>query len=257
MGMARLPGAVADPEEMTRGRVPAAACGVDAGQRLLIAEQQRLMAGVETRRPELVQTFRRQAAGAHESQAVADAVGQLHVTFAGGAVGEETERPLMHALQIGEAALGEGAQEVERRRRLAIGAHQPRRIGRARLGREGDVVDDVAAIARQLHAVLAFGRRRARLGELAGDAPELHHRAAARIGQHHGHLQENPEEIADRVGAMLGKALGAVAALQAETRRPAAASASSCFSSRASPAKTSGGKVASSASTAASAAASG
>ena len=36
------------------------------------------------------------------------------------------------------------------------------------------------------------------------------------IGQHHRHLQEDAEEVADVVGAVLGEALGAVAALQQE-----------------------------------------
>ena len=57
---------------------------------------------------------------------------------------------------------------------------------------------------------------RARLGELAGDAADLHHRLRAGEGQHDRHLQEDAEEVADVVGAMLGKALGAVAALQQE-----------------------------------------
>ena len=38
----------------------------------------------------------------------------------------------------------------------------------------------------------------------------------AGIGQHHRHLQQHAEEIADVVGAMLGEAFGAVAALQQE-----------------------------------------
>ena len=82
--------------------------------------------------------------------------------------------------------------------------------------RERDVVDDVAAIARQFDAVDLLGRRRARLGELPGDAADLHHRQRAGIGQHHRHLQQHAEEIADVVGAVLGKALGAIAALQQE-----------------------------------------
>ena len=35
-------------------------------------------------------------------------------------------------------------------------------------------------------------------------------------GQHHRHLQEDAEEVADVVRAMLGEALGAIAALQQE-----------------------------------------
>ena len=82
--------------------------------------------------------------------------------------------------------------------------------------REGDVVDDVAAIARQLDAVDLLGVGRARLGKLPGDAADLHHRQRAGIGQDDGHLQQHAEKVADVVGAVLGKALGAIAALQQE-----------------------------------------
>ncbi len=123
----------------------------------------------------------------------------------------------MRIAEIGVAALREGAQQIERRRRLPIGFDLPARIGCARLRRERDVIDDVAAIDRQLHAVALFRRRCARLGELAGDAADLHHRRGRRIGQHHRHLQEDAEEVADVVGAVLGEALGAIAALQQES----------------------------------------
>ena len=84
-------------------------------------------------------------------------------------------------------------------------------------GGEFGAVDDVAAIDRQLDAAALLGRRGARLGELAGDAADLHHRRSRGIGQHHRHLQEQAEEIADVVGAVLGEALGAIAALQQES----------------------------------------
>src|SRR4029077_3616693 len=54
------------------------------------------------------------------------------------------------------------------------------------------------------------------LSELPGDAAELHHRRTAGVSKHHGHLQQHAEEIADGVGAMLGEALGTVAALEQE-----------------------------------------
>ncbi len=57
---------------------------------------------------------------------------------------------------------------------------------------------------------------RARLGELAGDAADLHHRLRAGEGKHHRHLQEDTEEIADIVRAMFREALGAIAALKKE-----------------------------------------
>src|SRR5438067_149516 len=45
--------------------------------------------------------------------------------------------------QVGEAALGEGAQEVQRRRRLVVGVDESVRVGLAGLGREARLVDDV------------------------------------------------------------------------------------------------------------------
>ena len=80
--------------------------------------------------------------------------------------------------------------------------------------RELGTVDDVAAIGRQLDAAALFHRRGARLGKLPGDAADLDDRRRRRIGEHHRHLQEQAEEIADVVGAVLGEALGAIAALQ-------------------------------------------
>jgi hypothetical protein len=124
---------------------------------------------------------------------------------------------LPHARQIGVAALRKGAQQIERRRRLAIGLDLPARVGRARLLGEGDVVDDVAAVARQFLAVAFLGRRGARLGELAGGAADLHHRRSGGISEHDRHLQEHAEEIANIIGAMLGEAFRAVATLQQES----------------------------------------
>ena len=47
MRAVRLAGAVADPEEMRRAAVPVAGGAIDARQRLLVGQQQRLVAGVE------------------------------------------------------------------------------------------------------------------------------------------------------------------------------------------------------------------
>ena len=214
MRLVEVAGAVADPEEMPRRRVPIAGRRIHAGHRLLVAEHQRLVARIEARGAKLRRPLRREAAGAHEAQALGDMLGKLLVAMPGGAVLDEAEIPPMHVIEIGVAALREGAQQIERRRRLPVGHQHALRVRRARFLGELDAVDDVAAIARQLLAVLHLGRRRTRLGELPGDAAELHHRRAAGIGQNHGHLQQHAEEIADGVGAMLGKALGAIAALQ-------------------------------------------
>ena len=77
-------------------------------------------------------------------------------------------------------------------------------------------VDDVAAIAGQRDAALRLGVGGARLGELAGHAADLHHRQGGAEGQHHRHLQQHAEGVADDVGGEIGEAFGAVAALQHE-----------------------------------------
>ena len=189
---------------------------IHAGHCLLVAEHQRLVAGIDARGAQLRRPLRREPAGAHEAQTLGDMLGKLLIAMPGGAVLDEAEIPPVHVIEIGVAALREGAQQIESRRRLPVGHQHPLRVGRAGFLGELDAVDDVAAIARQLLAVLHFGQRRARLGELSGDAAKLHHRRAAGISQHHGHLQQHPEEIADGVGAMLGEAFGAIAALQQE-----------------------------------------
>ncbi len=106
--------------------------------------------------------------------------------------------------------------------------------------REGDVVDDVAAIGGQADAVDGLVVGRARLGELSGDAADLDDGRGRRERHHHRHLQEHAEEVADVVGRVLFEALGAVAALQHE-RLSRLRGANARLSLRASPAKTSGG----------------
>ena len=110
----------------------------------------------------------------------------------------------------------EGAQQIQRRGRLAIGLDLPPRIGRARVRGELGAVDDVAAIARQLDAVLLLGRRGARLGELAGDAADLHHRRGRRD-------RSAPPPSAGTRGRSRGSLLAPCSARSSRrSRRPAA-----------------------------------
>ena len=54
------------------------------------------------------------------------------------------------------------------------------------------------------------------LGELPGDAPDLHDRHAQRVGQHDRHLQDDAQLLPDVVGRELLERLGAVAGLEQE-----------------------------------------
>ena len=121
MGVVGLARAVADPDHVARGGVPVARGRIDAGHRLLVAEQQRLVAGVEIGRAQLGMRLRVDADGAHEVERLGDAVGELLVALGLRAVLDEAEHPAMHVLEVGIAAGREGAQQVERRRRLAVG----------------------------------------------------------------------------------------------------------------------------------------
>ena len=146
----------------------------------------------------------------------------------------------MHLVQVGVAAGGEGAEQVQFGGGLEIAELHPRRIGRARGGREIRAVDDVAAVAGQGDPALGFGVRGARLGVLARHAAHLHHRQAGAERQHHRHLQQHAERIAQDVGGEFGKALGAVPAQQHEGSALGGA-AEAARRRRASPANTSGG----------------
>ena len=134
MGAVQLAGAVADPQHVGGGVVPVAGGGIDARHRLLVGQQQRLVAGVEIGGAQLRHRVRRDAAGRHEVQRFGDALRETFILFAGRRVRDEAQHPTMDIVQIGIAARGEGAQQIERRRRLGIGLHQALRIGHARLG---------------------------------------------------------------------------------------------------------------------------
>ena len=57
---------------------------------------------------------------------------------------------------------------------------------------------------------------RAGLGELAGDAADLHDGNAHRVGEHDRHLEDDAQLLADVVGGEVLEALGAVAGLEQE-----------------------------------------
>src|SRR6516225_5002358 len=215
-----LSGAVADPQHVRRGAAEGAGVRrVLARHLLLVAEQQRLVAGVEVGALELGMAFEIEPASLHETERLGDAVGELLVMVGLRRVLDEAERPLPHIREIGIAALHESAQQIERGGRVAIGLDLALGIRTPRRFIEVDTVDDIAVIARQLLAVPFLHRRRAWLRELAGYASDVHHRQGGGIGQHHRHLQEHAQEVADVVGAdivgaVLGEGFGAISTLQ-------------------------------------------
>ena len=107
----------------------------DAGHRLLVAEQQRLVAGEEIGASAAAASFSALMPQARMKPSVSVIRSrELLVAVALRAVLDEAQHPAVHVLEVGIAALREGAQQVQRRRRLAVGLELALRIGHARLG---------------------------------------------------------------------------------------------------------------------------
>ena len=211
--------AFADPQHVRRAVVPVAGEGVDAGERLLVAEYEGLVAGEEVDRVELFLGLGRDTARPHEAQRAVDARSELLVAAAFGARRNELAVPGVHAVQVGEAALGERAQQVQRGRRMVVRLDDARRVGSASGFGERDVVHDVAAERGERDTVNGLLGRRAGLCVLPGDSADLHHWHAGRVGERHRHLQDDPQLLADVVGARVER-LGAIAGLQQERLAP-------------------------------------
>ena len=122
----------------------------------------------------------------------------------------------MHLGEVGEAALGERAQQVQRRRRLVVALQHAGRVEGTRGGVRLVAVHHVTAEAGQLDSVHQLGRRRPRLHELAGDPAQLDHRQHRAVREHGRHLQDHLQLLADADGREVVERLGAVARLQQE-----------------------------------------
>ena len=93
----------------------------DPGHRLLEAQQQGLVRGVEGGAVDLGRGEVGDAAGLHELQRLGDPVRHVAVALALRAAVEEAQGPLVDAGERGVAALGEGAQQVQGGRGLGVG----------------------------------------------------------------------------------------------------------------------------------------
>lgn len=111
VGAIQLAGTVADPQHVGGTVVVVVGQAVTAYKRLLIVEQQRFVGREETGFAQLRRAVH--ATGAHERQGFVDTVGQLGVFLGQGGVGDEVQVPFVHLVQVGETALGRGAQQVQ------------------------------------------------------------------------------------------------------------------------------------------------
>lgn len=171
------------------------------------------MGGVELDGLELLRVG---AAGPHEVQRVVDLARQLLVALPGRGGLHEVLVPGVHLAQIGVAAGGEGAHQVERGGGGVVHPLQALGVRDAGLLVEVEAVDRVTAVRRQGHAVTGLGALGARLGVLARDTADLHDRHGGGVGEDSAHLEQGLELGPDVLGAHGVEGLGAVAALQQE-----------------------------------------
>ena len=216
VGAVDLACALADPQQVGRAVVPVTGQRVLAGQRLLVAEDQGLVAGVHVDRAEVGIGRGIDAAGLHELEGAIDLRGQPVIALAGWARGDELLVPGVHPREVGEPALGEGADEVQRRGRLVVRLDEPVGVRHPSGDVEAGAVDDVAAERGEIDITDALCRAGPGLGELAGDPTDLHDRDPHRVRQHDGHLEDDAQLLPDVVGRELLERLGAVAGLEQE-----------------------------------------
>ena len=101
----QLPGALTDPQEVPRGPVRLPGPGIDPGQRMLVLQDQRLVAGVEVHGAEDVVV---NPAGHHEGERPIDLVREVLVLHTSCRVLDEVGVPAVHAAEVGESAGDEG-----------------------------------------------------------------------------------------------------------------------------------------------------
>jgi len=141
---------------------------------------------------------------------------------------------------VGEAALGEGAQQVQRRRRLVVALQQPLGIRPPRRGGELDAVDDVATIARQLDAVdVSLGAERGLANWPAMRPTLITGKAAPKVST--TAICSSTRKVSRMLSARNSAKLSAQSPPWSRKALPSATSPSASVSRRASPAKTSGG----------------
>ena len=170
------------------------------------------MAGVELHPAELVEV---RSGRLHELDGAVDLGGETLVALVRRVL-RESLVPRVHLAEVGEPALGEGADEVQRRCRGVVALEQAGGVGLTGVLGEVVPVDDVTAVGRQGDIAARFGIARAGLGELPCHPPHLHDRHRRAVGEHDGHLEHGLDPVADLLGRRAGERLSAVAALEQE-----------------------------------------
>mmetsp|Transcript_25232 Transcript_25232/g.54844 ORF Transcript_25232/g.54844 Transcript_25232/m.54844 type:complete len:290 (-) Transcript_25232:475-1344(-) len=184
VGMVKLPGPLTAPQEVRRAIIPVPTGAVLASEGLLVVQQQALMAGVE-----LSFTHQRagrvHTAGNHELNCLIHALGQVQVGLTLRAVLHELQVPLADPSQSTIAAIREAPEQVQSGSRLIVSTDQAEGVRNACVSGELRPVDDISTVGRQFHITNLLHISRARLGELASNAAQLHNWDTTTKSQHH------------------------------------------------------------------------
>ena len=207
-------GAQPHPREMREQIEVAGTSRHAAGLRRFVPQVQRLVGGKEV---DLIGIARAHAEHVlHELQRVLDGLHHAMVLVRERRVLDPVEVEILGMVQVGEAALHQRADEVERHGSALVAAQQELRVGPAGFGGELGAVDVIAAIGGQADAVAGFQIGGAGLGVLAGEASDADHGPARADHQHQRHLQQDFERVGDADRRAIDEALGAIAGLQDE-----------------------------------------
>ena len=214
VGAVELSGAHADPRQVGRQVVEAGPARHRPGLGAVVVERQALVAGEEV---DALEHGRVDAGdGRYEGDRLADLLDDAVVLAdVAGAIGER-EVPVLGVVQVGEAAVDQGADEVEGEPGALVAAQQQLWIGLPVAGRERHPVDQVSPVRRQRELALPLLGGRARLGVLPGEAPDPDDALLAAVHQHQAHLQDDLETVGNQRRAAVIEAFGAIAALQQE-----------------------------------------
>ena len=201
------------PQEVGRRVVGLARTRINARHRRLILQKQSLMRGIQVH---VAQRLKINARCSHELDRAVNVGGQRLVARIR-RIRHEALIPTVYLPQIRIAALREGADQVQRRRRMIIQGQEALRVGFARLGSEFERVDRVAAIARQRHAVARLQVGGTRLGVLPRDTTNLDDRQRRTVRQDDSHLQQRLDLQTHVIGGRLREGFGTVSTHQHES----------------------------------------
>jgi hypothetical protein len=131
--------------------------------------------------------------------------------------------PVLGVVDVGEAAVEQRADEVERHRRVLVAADHQVRVGPAGVGVEVGAVDQVAEVAGQFHfdstsapsTPFSVGLDRG-LAYCPANRPTRVTGRLQPVDEHQAHLEQDLELVRDGLGPAVIERLGAVAPLQDE-----------------------------------------